>query len=207
MRRAPRGMSWLRVWFLAAASIVALGVHADEIGLVDARLRVSDGGLVLDAEFSLELNSRLAQAVTSGVALYFAVEFEITRPRWYWFDEKLGQRRLQLRLSHHAVSRQYRLSSGTLQQSFPTLRDALEVLRRVRGWLVIERAALEVDAPYDAALRMRLDPALLPRPIQVSALTSGEWHLDSGWKRMSYRTPQQAPAPVESREQKGIQPQ
>ena len=204
MRRAPRVIGWLRLWVLAAASLLALGLRADEIGLVDARLREAEEGLVLDADFAIELNPRLSQAVASGVALYFSVEFEFTRPRWYWFDQKLGHRRLQLRLSHHAVSRQYRLSSGSLQQSFSTLSDALEVLRRVRGWLVIERAALEVDAPYEAALRMRLDPSLLPRPIQVSALTSGEWNLDSGWKRMKYRTPQQAPAPVESREQRGV---
>lgn len=200
MRTVLRGAAGIRFWLLAAASLLALAARASEIGVLDARLREAEEGLLLDAEFSVDLNARLAQAVASGVPLYFVVDFEFARPRWYWFDQKVSQRRLQMRLSHHAVSRQYRLSSGTLQQAFPTLREALDVMRRIRGWLVVERADLEPDASYDVAIRMRLDPALLPKPIQVSALTSGEWNLDSGWKRSRYRVPQQAPAPVEVRE-------
>ena len=62
--------------------------------------------------------------------LHFVVDFELVRKRWWWFDEKALSKRLQLRLSYHAVSRNYRLSSGTLQQNFASLNDALNVLRR-----------------------------------------------------------------------------
>jgi len=34
---------------------------------------------------------------------------------------------------------------------------------------------------------MRLDTALLPRPFQLSALTSRELHLESEWKRFNVR--------------------
>ena len=51
---------------------------------------------------------------------YFVVDFEMSRPRWYWFDEKAAAKQLQLRLSYHPLSRQYRLSTGTLQQNFAT---------------------------------------------------------------------------------------
>jgi len=75
-------------------------------------------------------------------------------------------------------------------------------LKRVRSWLVVERAARLSRADYDAAVRMRLDTTLLPKPFQLSALTSRELHLESPWKRFVLRSPQQVPAPVESREPK-----
>jgi len=105
-----------------------------------------------------------------------------------------------VRLSYHALSRHYRLSTGLLQQNFETLESALEVLRRVNNWLVVDRTVSMSDARYEAAVRMRLDLALLPRPIQISAYTSDEWHFESAWRRFSFRAPQQPPAPVETRQ-------
>jgi len=192
--------------FLALLSAGA--ARADPIEVRDVALRVVEEGLVLDADFDFELTPRLAEVVANGVPLYFRVEFELTRPRWYWFDERTASRLLLLRLSYHALSRHYRLSAGVqperfmLQQNFATLEDALKVLKRVRSWLVVDRAAGISRSDYDAAVRMRLDTTLLPKPFQLSVLTSRELHLESPWKRFVLRSPQQVPAPVESREPK-----
>jgi hypothetical protein len=189
-------------WGLLAALGASLA-HGDEIEVQQAQLRAIDEGLVLDADFDFELSPRLAEVVSNGVPLYFRVDFELTRRRWYWFDDKAAVRRLELRLSYHALSRQYRLSTGLLQQSYPSLEEALAVLKHVRHWLVIERTESFADADYEAAVRMRLDPALLPKPFQLSALTSRELQLESPWKRFTVRSPKQLPAPVESREPRG----
>lgn len=164
---------------------------ADEIELLEARLEQAEEGVVLNAEFAFDFNARLEQAVTNGVALYFVVEFELTQPRWYWFDEKTATRRRQTRLSYHALSRHFRLSTGLLQQNYATLGEALAVLRRVRNWVVLEKGVPLSDSNYQASLRMRLDLSLLPKPFQVNALTSREWHLDSEWRRFNWR-----PGPV-----------
>ena len=196
--------AFAQVWMalaLCAALFAATAARADDIEVSDARLVATEDGVLLAADFAFELNPRLAEAVTNGVPLYFAVEFELTRPRWYWFDEKAASKRLQLRLSYHALSRHYRLSTGVLQQNYPTLEEALNVLRRVRNWLVVERGAALADASYEAAVRMRLDVTLLPKPFQLSALTSRDLNLESSWKRFSFRPPASV-APVESREPK-----
>jgi hypothetical protein len=193
----------------AFLALLATGTaRGDAIEVRDTALRVAEGGLVLDADFDFELTPRLAEVVANGVPLYFRVEFELGRSRWYWFDERAASRLLQMRLSYHALSRHYRLSAGAvperymLQQNFPTLQEALNVLKRVRNWLVVERAADLSRSDYDAAVRMRLDTTLLPKPFQLSALTSRELHLESPWKRFVLRPPQQLAAPVESREPK-----
>src|SRR5919201_2680696 len=143
-----------------AAFLTATLAQADEIEVRDAQLRAVEEGLVLDADFDFELTPRLADVVANGVPLYFRVDFELTRRRWYWFDETTAVRRLQLRLSYHALSRQYRLSTGLLHQNFPTLEEALNVLKRIRNWLVVDRTVTFEDADYEAALLMRLDPTL-----------------------------------------------
>ena len=193
-----------RIAFLArlALLLASFAACADEIEVRDVSLRATEEGLVLDADFAFELTPRLAEVVANGVPLYFRVEFELIRRRWYWFDDTTAVRRLQVRLSYHALSRQYRLSTGLLQQNFATLEEALRVLKRVRSWRVVDRAASISRSDYDAALRMRLDTTLLPKPFQLSALTSRELHLESPWKRFVLRSPQQVPAPVESREPK-----
>jgi len=190
-----RRIAHLTALLLAVAGFSA---SANEAEVRSASLEAVEEGLVLNADFTFELSQRLEEIVANGVPLYFRVEFELTRPRWYWLDEKAASRQLQLRLSYHALSRHYRLSSGPLQQNFATLGEALNVLKRVRNWLVADRTATFSDADYEAAVRLRLDASMLPRPFQLSALTSRELQLESAWKRFTVR-PAQTPAPVESR--------
>ncbi len=196
-----------RIAYLAglvlALSCLAPGVRADEIEVRSASLRPTESGLVLDADFEFHLTPRLADVVVNGVPLYFRVDFELTRPRWYWFDETTATGRLQLRLSYHALSRQYRLSTGLLQQNFGSLEEALNVLKRIRNWRVVDRSVALSGGDYQAAVRMRHDVSMLPKPFQLSALTGRELHLESAWYRFTVSALEQAPAPVESRELPG----
>lgn len=196
------GFSLLKGVCAVLLCLMALAAKAQEIEVREARLTPAEDGLALDAEFAFELNPRLREAVASGVALYFVVEFELTRQRWWWFDERTAAKRLPLRLTYHPLSRQYRLSTGMLQQQFQTLDEALHVLKRVRNWHVVERGVAAAETAYEAAVRMRLDLGLLPKPFQVSAITNRDLHLESAWWRFAYRSPASVPAPVEAREPK-----
>ncbi len=156
---------------------------AEDIETRDARLVAAEDGIVLSADFEFDLTSRLEDALAKGVPLYFVVEFEIYRPRWYWLDERIGVASRSLRLSFHALTRTYRLTSGVLHQSFATLDEALGTLSRVRGWQVLPKGALRPETSYAAYTRMRLDTTQLPKPFQVSALANRDWTLASEWKR------------------------
>ena len=197
MRRAALVVCCVTIALAAGAS------RAEGIEVRDLALRAAEAGLALDADFAIELTPKLADMVSNGVPVYFSVEFELTRRRWYWFDENTASRRLQLGLSYHALSRLYRVSNGSGQQTFATLDEALQAIMRVRNWLVVDRATTFANADYDAAVRMRLDPSLLPQPFHLGALTSRELQLESPWKRFTVRSPRHLPAPVESRNPPG----
>ncbi|QLQ26609.1 MAG: DUF4390 domain-containing protein [Dechloromonas sp.] len=187
----------LRSWLVAVVALLPVLALAVEIEIANPQITASEDGFVVSADFGFDLNERLEEAVSRGVVLYFVTEFEMTRPRWYWLDEKVVSRSQTQRLSYHALTRQYRLSRGGLHQSFDTLSEALRVLSRLRNWLVIdgrgEKAGVQAGDTYMAALRMRLDINQLPRPFQISALGNRDWNLASDWKVW------QATLPVEAR--------
>jgi hypothetical protein len=157
---------------------------AAEIEINEPQIALTDDGYVLSANFVFDFNQRLEEAVNKGVVLYFIADFELSRPRWYWLDEKALVRSQTYRLSYHALTRQYRLSTGGLHQSYASLSDALAMLSRLRNWNIADKTdkAIRVGEPYQAALRLRLDIGQLPRPFQLSALGNKEWSLASDWK-------------------------
>jgi hypothetical protein len=177
---------------LALLLVLAAGntSHAadDRIHVSQATLSLVDGGdpgVVLDADFDFELPWVLVDAVNRGVALYFVVDFELYRERWYWFDRRVVGQSLTYRLTYSPLTRQYRLARGTLALPFDTLEEALQTLRRIRGWKVLERGALKPNEDYRAQLRMRLDTSQLPKPFQINALTNRDWTLASDWRSVN----------------------
>ncbi len=176
--------SWLA---LLAALWLALtpvpGGAAEGIEVRSAALVPADDGYYLDATFEIVLTHALEEALNKGIPLHFLVEFELTRPRWYWLNEKVANLQQRYRLSYNALTRQYRVGVGTLYQNFPSLAEALEFLSRVRLRDIAEPGALRKDSTYTAALRLRLDTSQLPRPFQISAVGSRDWNISSDWYR------------------------
>jgi len=170
----------------ALLAAVSAGVRADVVEARNVAVVQGDDALIVSADFRFDLSPRLEEALRHGVALHFAVEFELVRPRWYWFDEKTASEKLHLRLLYHSLSRQYRVSQGGLYRNFVSLGEALRTLATVRDWAAVERERLKPEEGYVAMVRFRLDTAQLPKPFQVSALTDREWTLASEWARVAF---------------------
>ena len=156
---------------------------AEGIEVRSALIEAVEDGWQLQAEFDINFSPRLEEAVNRGVPLYFVVEFEIARPRWYWFDEKPIQLTQTYKISYTPLLRQYRLSIGNVYQNFTRFEEVTRVLSRLRGWHIADKGALRKDVAYQASIRMRLDPAQLPKPFQVNAIASRDWTLASDWQR------------------------
>lgn len=171
--------------------VAAQGAHATDISVREPQLLGNDEGYVLVADFNINFNSRLEEALSKGVVLYFTLDFELHKSRWYWFDEQVVRKSKTFQLSYHALTRQYRLSTGALPQTFTSQEDALRMLSRVRNWQVVEKGVLKSDQTYQAGLRMYLDLAKMPKTFQVGALSNKDWNLTSDWHRWRF-----APAEV-----------
>lgn len=152
---------------------------AETIALRDVSFGLTDEAYELNLNADFELAPHLEQMVDRGVTLTFRVEFEISRSRWYWLDQRIARRVQNFRLSYQELTRQYRVTSGNFQQNFPTLRQALRQLSGVRRWQITEAHNLNPGSEYEASLRFYLDTSQLPKPLQLSAFTSSEWDLAS----------------------------
>jgi len=175
----------LNRWVALLALILGIAPFAGASGIdvKSAALVRAEDGYFLEAEFDVALTPALEDALNKGVPLYFTLEFELIRSRWYWFNEKVAGSQQQFRLSYNALTRQYRVGVGTLYQNFTSLPEAMGFLSRVRLRDIAEPDALGKGVNYTAALRLRLDTSQLPRPFQISAVGSRDWSVGSDWHR------------------------
>ncbi len=184
--RCSRKFSRLCALALCALTLAFGAVaHAEGIEVRNAALVAGEEGYFLEADFEIALNPTLEDALNKGVPLYFLLEFEVIRPRWYWLNEKVLNNQQQYRLAYNALTRQYRLGLGSLFQNFASLSETLDFLSRVRRRQVLEPGTLTKGTTYVAGVRMRLDVSQLPKPFQLNALASRDWNFGSEWHRWS----------------------
>jgi len=175
-------------WFFTAIVALWLAIGnafpapAQGIDVRRPTLTIADDHLILEAQFDIALTTTLEEVLNKGVPLYFLLEFELIRPRWYWFNDRVLSIQQEYRLSYNALTRQYRLGVGNLHQNFASLSEALEVMSRVRRRIEIDPAILRRDT-YIAGMRFRLDTSQLPKPFQLNALVAREWNIASDWYR------------------------
>lgn len=173
------------------------------ISVRNPQLVLDEGEYVAAADFNINFNRQLEDAVNKGVVLYFSADFELSKSRWYWFDEQVLRRSKTFQLYYHALTRQYRVSTGGLHQSFPSLEEALRVMSRLRNWVVIEKGELRVGQTGTARLRLRLDLTQMPKTFQVSALSNKDWSLESEWARWPFVNTEAAPVSLPAAESAG----
>lgn len=187
--RAPILRPRRRTLLLLAGCLAALAIpaaRADTIPVRSAELRVDDGEVLLSAEFDFALTPALEQALDKGIPLYFTIDFELSRKRPLWFREKVAEWSITYRVSYSSLTRQYRVSSGPLGQTFESLGDVQRLIGRVSSRPVARVDELANGIRYEAAVRLKLDVNQLPKPFQLNALASREWQLSSDWHRFGF---------------------
>ncbi len=173
-------------WLLFCASLCTPSLaFAEGATFQSAKLEATEDGYQLNAQLDLTLTPAMEEAVRKGVSLYFAVDFEVSRSRWYWLDQVVVRERRNIRVTFAPLTDQYRITVSGLSQNVATFDDVRRVLSRVRSWNVIDKGRLKSGEKYEVAVRFKLDTAQLPKPFQLNVLASKEWGLDSDWARWS----------------------
>ncbi len=171
---------------LILASICSGIAYAEGIKLRQLQVEPVDQSWVINASYQIELPPDLSDAVKKGITFQFLTEFNLTRGRWYWLEEKAVIANKIIKLSYQPLTQQYRVNVGALTLSANTLEEALIQVGAIAGWQVAELSALDNGRQYDGAIRMRLDLSQLPKPFQINALNAREWNLTSDWHRFSF---------------------
>lgn len=161
---------------------------ADGVEITSAHIEATDEGYKLNAAYAFELNPGLEDALKHGLKLFFTTEIELTRPRWYWTDERAATAHQTARINYDILLRQYYVSfDNSVKQTFNTLEDALFLIRRPSRWVVAPKGTLEPGKTYNVTLRMYMDRERLSKPIQVNAFNNSDWRLSSNKKTFTYK--------------------
>ena len=186
-RLLPQTLRTLITAVVLASTTAASMALAGQIEPKEASLQVSDETYALTAEFAIDLGPRLEEAVTRGVPLFFNLEVVVERPRQFWAAEHIVTKLHSQKLSYSSLTRQFRLSSGGLSQSFETLSDALRILGRAGSLPVVDKASLKPGDTYQVAVRLSLDRNQLPKPFQVDAITDKDWRVEAKTLRWTFK--------------------
>jgi Domain of unknown function (DUF4390) len=178
-----------RFWcVLPILAALALPVQAG-VELEHMRVERQEAGLLLQVYLKLELGPAVEDALAKGVPVHFVAEAELMRDRWYWYDRKISQVSRYYRLVFQPLTRQWRLqvasepiysagAASSIAQSFDSLQDALDVIRRQSGWKLAEPGDLDADARQHVLYRFRLDMSQLPRPFQIGTGSQADWNMN-----------------------------
>lgn len=143
-----------------------------------AELVAVDDGYVLNADVDMKFSAKVEEAISKGFVLNFLVEFQLAKPRKYWFDDEIVTVVHALALNYHALSRQFLVTRGDQQKAFVRLDEALDDLSDISGLKVLKKSEIDLDEPYKAAILMRLDTKKLPQALQDVA-NDGDWGMRS----------------------------
>ncbi len=179
----------LSVWLLMIllfmmGTLRAQVVASGEILRIDPV--ITDGQLALDIDLALTLNATMRQTLERGVPLAFSVQAQISKPRWWWFDQEIKQETLVRRLSFNTITRQWRVSTGDVTIATGTFEQAMRGLERIRAWPIVFSDRFDPETRYDGRVRVRLDTNQLARPLQMDTTKRSEWILNSPWQAFDF---------------------
>lgn len=160
--------------FSTLANAASSGIH-----IKSAELLAVDESYSLSTDFDISLSPVIEDALNKGVPLTFLLEFQLSSPRKYWFDDEIVTQTQFVTLSYHALSRQYLVNRSGHQQSFSNLQQAKDDISNIKAWAVVDKKLLKKGESYIAAIKVRLDQTKLPKPVQVEAIGSDDWSIAS----------------------------
>jgi hypothetical protein len=170
------------VLLVALYGVAASVARAEGITLANLDVVQKGEFFQLSGHFDIQLSETLEKALQRGVQLSFVQAVESERVRTYWLAEGLTDQERTIRLSYNALLRQYYVTLAGISSSHDSLQDALRAVGDLRDWAVLNLKQMKKKSQYTFYVRMYLDIAQLPKPLQVNALaSSARWQLDSGW--------------------------
>jgi hypothetical protein len=183
--RPSRPRTLLRLLQAAAALLAALalllaGGAARANGgaeLAQASVQRAEGEVRLDFAVRLALPQAVEDALRRGVPVYFVAEARLLRDRWYWRDERVARASRQWRVAYQPLTSTWRVGQGGLQQTVPSLAEALSLVTRASGWRLADAAQVDPDSRYYVEFAWRLDTSQLPGPMQSGLGGQAEWNL------------------------------
>ena len=179
--QGPTALLW-RVWMAALLLLVLMLVilaplpaRAQGVELLTLRTARDESALYLEFAARVTLPRAVEDALQRGVPIYFVAEAQLFRSRWYWRDERVARVSRSWRVAFQPLTSSWRVGLGGLNQSYPSLAEAMASVSSSGGWKLAELSAMDLDKSHYLEVSYRLDSSQLPGPMQFGLVGQGEW--------------------------------
>lgn len=204
MRRALSGLRWGH-WLLCALLLVALALalagqpaaaqirpqakQSANTGITDVRFDLTEDGVRMSGNIRFTLPARLQETLERGVPVYFLLETETARDRWYWSSKAVNSNKRYVRVLYQPLTRRWRVNVSNepihrgnigvlLSQTHDSLEAALGSVRRISSWQVLTADQWSADNSYVVRVRLRLDVSQLGQTFQGGPIWQSGWGVD-----------------------------
>ncbi len=169
-------LSFWMILFFSSSTIAA----DNSLAIKNAEINSQFEAYFLNADFDLSFNDDLDEAIRKGIPVNFIIEFELKKPRKYWFDEEVAKKTKEILLTYHALSKQFILSESENHIiAFDNLTQAKNELKRIKNWRIFDKSQIDDTDKYSAYLQVKLDQTKLPKQLQADITSNQEWQLAS----------------------------
>lgn len=138
---------------------------------------------MLSADITYHLSKSAQEALQNGVPLFWVVRVKIKQHRPVLWDKTLVEIAIRYRLQYLALLNMYRVrnENNGLINNFSTLAAAMDLMSKIRGVQLINKAALTHEKLYFAAIKVEFDREALPLPLRPITYLNPQWYLSSDW--------------------------
>jgi len=163
--------------------------RAEHFVVEQASAALVNGVYQVDARLDYPLDGKPREALENGVPLVLEVEIRVEQVREYLWNETIADVLTRHRLNYRALTQQYQLENLTTGEitSFTSLNAALNHLRQLRNFPLIDASLLQADVPYLLGVRTGLDIESLPTPLRALAYVTPDWYRSSDWFTLPLR--------------------
>ena len=169
-------LSFWMILFFSSSTIAA----DNSLTIKNTEINSQFEAYFLNADFDLSFNDDLDEAIRKGIPVNFIIEFELKKPRKYWFDEEVAKKTKEILLTYHALSKQFILSESENHLiAFDNLTQAKNELKRIKNWRIFDKSQIDDTDKYSAYLQVKLDQTKLPKQLQADITSNQEWQLAS----------------------------
>jgi len=184
--------------FFALMALVPPAVLSAEV--TQLKLERSDESVYLSAFVKFDLPTVVEDALLKGIPMFFVVEADIYRDRWYWYDKRVTTATRTMRLAYQPLTRRWRLNvlpsaisvtglRASLSQNHDSMSEAMASIQRISRWRIADAAEIEAASRHNIEFRFRLDLSQLPRPFQIGVAGQRDWAIAAEDRRQLLAEP------------------
>jgi hypothetical protein len=166
---------WVRFFFalllgmallpFAYSAGISHATSAATAQLTHLRTERTEDGIYLNAAVSFELPHVVEDALLKGIPMFFVIEVDVFRDRWYW----------RVNIGSGLIGGGSSGLRATFNQNYDTLPEAMSVVQQVARWKVADSADIRSGNEHNLVFSFKLDLSQLPRPFQIGVAGQRDW--------------------------------